>query len=274
MTQFGTTAVDLNQATYTRFFAYPGTAQPDAILVLVPGFEGGAMGFKPLAENLVSRALENGMHVEVWAYDRRGNQLEDRVGIAIAAAARDPEIALDWMFGAELGLPLHPALAGLGRRAQFHGPQADTAFIANWTSLVLSRDIDAIVVAARAAAANQNVFLGGHSAGTGFTARYAATDFDLSGLGPVEAGYAKLRGLVLLEGGGGSTGNALSSDTLDRIEAKFDGGLFGAVRDNAGRCVDGTTPCSIATEAVDCNGQVPPVCTEATTAYSLSLIHI
>ena len=109
---------------------------------------------------------------------------------------------------------------------------------------------------------NQNVFLGGHSAGTGFTARYAATDFNLTGVGRPNPGYAKLRGLVLLEGGGGSTGGApLTADTLDRIEAKFDGGLFGAVRDNAPRCVDGTTPCTIANEATDCAGQVPPKCT-------------
>ena len=115
-----------------------------------------------------------------------------------------------------------------------------------------------------------SVFLGGHSAGTGFTARYAATDFNLSGVGPADPGYAKLRGLVLLEGGGGSTGgNPLTSDTLDRIEAKFDGGLYGAVRDNAPRCVDGVTPCTIATEATDCAGKMPPVCTPASTAYAI-----
>ena len=119
-------------------------------------------------------------------------------------------------------------------------------------------------------ARNQNVFLGGHSAGTGFTARYAATDFNLTGVGPADPGYAKLRGLVLLEGGGGSTGGApLTADTLDRIEAKFDGGLYGAVRDNAPRCVDGVTPCTIATEAVDCGVEVPPKCTLPTTAYAI-----
>lgn len=269
MTQFGTLAVDLNQATYSRFTSFPGTAEPEAILILIPGFEGGAMGFKPLAENLVSRALENGRRIEVWAYDRRGNQLEDRAGIARAAAIRDPEIALDWLFGSELGLSLHPALSDLGRRAQFHNPQADTAFIAEWTSLVFSRDIDAIVDAARAAASNQNVFLGGHSAGTGFTARYASTDFDLTGGGPVDAGYAKLRGLVLLEGGGASTGAApLSEAQLDRIEDRADGGLFFAVRDNAPRCVDGT-PCTVATEATDCAGKGRGTCIAPVAAYSI-----
>lgn len=268
VTLFGGDDYDLNRATYSRFYIHPAATPPDAILILIPGFQGGAMGFKPLAENLVTRALENGLRVEVWAYDRRGNQIEDRAGVAIAVAARNPQIGLDWFFGGELGLPLHSALAGLGRRAVFHGPQAESAFIANWTPLVFSRDIDAIVTAAQSVAANQNVFLGGHSAGTGFAARYAATDFDLSGLGPAEPGFAKLRGLVLLEGGGGNAGSPLSEAQLDRIEDRADGGLFAAVRDNAPRCVDGT-PCTVATEAVDCAGKGKATCTSPTTAYSL-----
>jgi hypothetical protein len=130
------------------------------------------------------------------------------------------------------------------------------------------RDIDAVVAAARDTARNANVFL--HSAGTGFTARYAATDFNLSGEGPADPGYERVRGLVLLEGGGGSTAGApLTEDALDRIVARADGGLFGAVRDNAPRCVDGTTPCTVAGEAADCAGQTPPTCTPPTAAYSI-----
>jgi pimeloyl-ACP methyl ester carboxylesterase len=270
VTQLGDASFSLNNATYTRFFVQAGDTAPDAILVLVPGFEGGGASFKMLAENLVTRALENGLRLEVWAYDRRGNQIEDREGVTIAVDARDPQIALDWFFGSELGLPLHPALiSGPNRRAIIHDTQADTAFIANWTSLVFSRDIDAIVEAARGVAQNQNVFLGGHSAGTGFTARYAATDFDLTGGGPSEPGFGKLRGLVLLEGGGGSTaGGPPSEDQLDRIEDRADGGLFFAVRDGAPRCADGT-PCTVASEAVDCAGIGRGTCTEPTPAYAV-----
>ena len=271
LAQFGGTSFSLNNARYTRFRAHrPGVA-PDAILILVPGFEGGAMDFKILAENLIPRVAADGVALEIWAFDRRTNQLEDRAGILLAEAAGDPHAALDWFYGGELGLPLSPLLAPLGRRAVFYDTQADVPFIANWTNLVFSRDIDAVVAAADATVRNHNVFLGGHSAGTGFTARYAATDFNLTGAGAPEPGYAKLRGLVLLEGGGGSTSpaGAFTGDTLDRIEAKFDGGLFGAVRDNAPRCVDGTTPCTIATEATDCAGQTPPKCTEPTTAYAI-----
>jgi pimeloyl-ACP methyl ester carboxylesterase len=274
LTQFGGGSFTLNRARYTRYHYDVGGAAPNAILVLVPGFEGGAGGFKILAENLLRRALvDHGLVIEVWAYDRRTNQLEDLAGSDIAESLGDPQVALDWYFGGELGLTLHPALAaGPNRRAVFYNTSSDIPFLANWTPLVFSRDIDTIVQQARAAAQNQNVFLGGHSAGTGFAARYAATDFNLSGVGPADPGYAKLRGLVLIEGGGGSTGGTPpTADTLDRIEAKFDGGLFGAVRDGAPRCVDGTTPCSIATEAIDCVGQVPPKCTPQTTSYSVFL---
>lgn len=274
VTQFGGSDVSLNNARFTRFRLSPTATEPDAILILVPGFEGGANDFKILAENLIPRVLAgSGKVLEVWAYDRRSNQLEDTLGLDIAEALGDAQVGLDWLFGGELSLPLSPALAaGPNRRAQFHDAQAETAFIANWTPLTFSRDIDAIVEAARAVAKNGNVFLGGHSAGTGFAARYAATDFNLTGSGPADPGYAKLRGLVLLEGGGGSTGQTFSSDTLDRIEAKFDGGLFGAVRANAGRCVDGTTACTLANEATACAGQVPPKCTLPTTAYAASAI--
>jgi len=55
-------------------------------------------------------------------------------------------------------------------------------------------------------------------------------------------------------------------DTLDRIEAKFDGGLFGAVRDNAPRCVDGETACTIETETDDCDGLASRKCTPPTTS--------
>jgi pimeloyl-ACP methyl ester carboxylesterase len=276
ITQFGSADVSLNNARFTRFRLSATSTRPDAVLILIPGFEGGANDFKIFAENLIPRVFaEHGLVLEVWAYDRRSNQLEDAAGLDIAEAYADPLIALDWLFGTELTLPLSPALAaGPNRRAVFYNGQADTAFIANWTPLVFSRDIDAIVDRALAVAKNGNVFLGGHSAGTGFAARYASTDFNFTGTGPAEPGYAKLRGLVLLEGTAGSTAGApLTADTLDRIEAKFDGGLFGAVRDNAGRCVDGTTACTLANEGTACAGQTPPKCTLATGAYSTGLLN-
>jgi pimeloyl-ACP methyl ester carboxylesterase len=267
VTMFGGTSYDLNNATYTRYFCGDGSEVPGAILVLVPGFEGGASSFRILAESTIARARVRGLGLEVWAFDRRGHQIEDRAGLDIAEGAEDPLIALDWLYGGELGLTLHGSLS---RRAEFHNTSTDTAFMANWTSLVFSRDIDAVIEQARTTAVNQNVFLGGHSAGTGFTARYAATDFNLTGIGSPDPGYAKVRGLVLLEGGGGSTANdgALTAAQLDRIEDRADGGLFYAVRDNAPRCVDGTA-CTVATEAADCAGKGKEKCIAPVMAYSV-----
>ena len=273
LAQFGPGA-ELNNVTYTRWRLGGPVQQPDAIVVTVPGFGGGAGNFEALAENLILRALgDHGLVVELWGYDRRTEQLEDRAGALLAGTLGDPLVALDWYYGAELGLTLHPALAaGPNRRAVFYNTTSDVPFIADWTPLVFARDIDVVVQAARAVARNQNVFLGGHSAGTFFAARYASTDFNLSGVGPADPGYARLRGLMLFEGGGGTTATTpLTNDSLDRIEAKFDGGLFGAVRDGAPRCVDGVTPCTVANEATDCSGQLPPKCTPSSPAHGVIL---
>lgn len=263
--QFDGTSIDLNNSTYTRYHIDSRRLQPDAVLILVPGFEGGASDFQPLAEQLLPRALrESDLVLEVWAYDRRTDQLEDRSGLILAEQMSDEQMALDWLFGEELGLTLHPEL---DRRAVIYNSQDDIAFLANWTPLVFSLDIDAVVEAA-AEASKGNVFLGGHSAGTGFAARYASTDFELDGGGSADPGYTKLKGLVLLEGGGGSTlGNTPTEDTLDRIEARFDGGLFAAVRDGEPRCTDGT-PCTLDTESADCGHLANSKCTPSTLAYA------
>ncbi len=255
LAQFGSGEINLNQAIYTRYFlSNQDGAVPDAIIVLVPGFEGGAAGFYLLAENLLRRAAtQANLVLEVWAVDRRSSQLEDTVGLDIAEELDDPLVGLDFLFGDSLGLDLSPALVdGPNRRAVFYNSSSDTAFMAQWTPLVHSQDIDAVVEAARGAARDANVFLGGHSAGTGYTARYAATDFNLTG-GDPEPGYQKLRGLILLEGGGGGLASTAPDEaTLDMIEARFDGGLYGAVRDKAPRCIDGNTACAVATAAADC----------------------
>ncbi|MDH3483085.1 MAG: hypothetical protein OEM16_02560 [Myxococcales bacterium] len=269
--QFGGSDFDLNNARYTRYhLSDQAGSQPDAIVVLVPGFEGGASTFAVLAESLARRAKDASMIVETWAIDRRSNQLEDTAGLDLSEREQDPAIGLDFLFGQELGLALNETLASeLNRRAIFHNTTDDLAFMAQWTPLVHSQDIDAVIEAARSTARNANVFLGGHSAGTGYTARYAATDFNLDG-GPAEPGYAKVRGLIMLEGGGGSLSEDPPSDeVLDQIEAAFDGGLYGAVKSGEPRCIDGETACTPETEATDCAAFGNTSCTEPTNAYSV-----
>jgi cysteine-rich repeat protein len=236
-TQFGSTTFDLNRARFVRHYA-PGAGDPDAVLILVPGFAGGAHSLKGVSEHMVARAAEAGNIVlEVWAIDRRTNFLEDDAGAVLAESENDGRLALDWYFGDDLGFALDARLA---RRAVFHAG-SDLAFLANFTYRVFALDIDAMVEEALALPSAPTVFLGGHSLGTVFTARYAASDLD-AGAG-VEAGHAKLGGLVLFEGGGDSLPSAAPSDAaLDLVIAKADGGLFHAVASGAASCYDGT-PC-------------------------------
>ena len=272
---FGSEGPDLNNAVYTRYFLSDASEmQPDAILVLVPGFEGGASNFAILADQLMRRMREEtAMILEVWAMDRRSEQLEDRAGLELAEQEGDAYLALDFLFGEELGLALDPRLVdGPNRRLITYNASSDLAFIANWTPLVHSQDIESVVQLALSVVRNNNVFLGGHSAGAGYAARSAATDFDTDSE-TVDPGYHRLRGLVLLEGGGGAVADPVSEDTLNRIEARFDGGLFGAVRDQAPRCVDGITSCNIETETSDCAAFSNTACTLPTDAYADGLIN-
>jgi pimeloyl-ACP methyl ester carboxylesterase len=269
--QFGSADINFNQARYTRYFlSDKDNLQPDAILVLIPGFEGGASGFYLLAENLLRRAAtETNLVLEVWAFDRRSNQLEDTIGLDIAEELKDPLLGLNFLFGDALGLELsQPLVDGPNRRAVFYNNNSDTAFMAQWTPLVHSQDIDAVVEAARKVARSGNVFLGGHSAGSGFVARYAATDFNLAGGDPAP-GFKKLRGLLLIEGGGAGPSSETPDDaTLDLIEARFDGGLYGAVRDQMARCIDGQTSCSAETATTDCGAFENTSCVQRTSAYA------
>jgi hypothetical protein len=273
--QFGGGDFSLNNALYTRYYmSDQAEMQPDAILVMVPGFNGASANYPILAENLLPRIRdEYAMVVEVWAVSRRSLALQDRVGLELAESEQDIAIALDFGFGEELGLPLDPALEeGPNRRLITYNHSDDTAFFANWTQLVHSRDIDAIVAVAQDTARNNNVFLGGQSFGTGYVAAYAATDFNFTG-GEPDPGYAKLRGLVLLEGGGSSLSDQPPSEkVLDEIEARFDGGLYGAIRDQAPRCIDGVTACRKATEITDCAAFSNTSCTAPVPAFPAGLL--
>lgn len=226
--QFGRTDVNLNNVRYTRYALKANAGRPvDAVLVAVPGTLAASHSYLVLAENLVARMWkDHGKVVELWGVDRRSVQLQDMVGLQIAEQARSPQTALNFLYGDALGLPLDPKLT---RRAVFY-EGTDVPFMANWTPQVHSFDIDAVVERARAVARNGTVFLGGHSAGTGFVARYAATDFNLSGTGPAQPGYAKLAGLVLFEGPGGSlAATPPTAAQLDAVIAAADGGLYAAV---------------------------------------------
>ena len=99
-----------------------------------------------------ARAGATGSMLEVWAFDRRTNQLEDLVGARHRRGVREPARSRSTgSSAASSASPLHPAAGARARTGApvFYDTQADVPFIANWTNLVFSRDIDAVVDGAR-----------------------------------------------------------------------------------------------------------------------------
>jgi pimeloyl-ACP methyl ester carboxylesterase len=218
-------AVDLNRVHYVRTFRVPQSQPVDAILILIPGFLGGATTFDPLARDLVAAV---GARLEVWAVDRRPNQLEDqlgalhaRIGIqrgeyeALAEGAQfyfpdtdnspfgdfpgpgDFDIDLDGVLDDQT--PLEDAFGNTRLPVLFE--QDDVRFLAHWGIDLYMRDWKLLVDAARARVGEDGVVLiGGHSQGTTWASIFTAYDFEP---GPgVLAGHSLVDGLILLEGGG------------------------------------------------------------------------
>jgi hypothetical protein len=232
---------DLNQVDYVRTRFDNGSGAPArAIVILIPGFLGGATTFDPIARDLVAKF--NGS-IEVWAVDRRPNQLEDRLGARAALAgalepdclAQPPLPTCSIFVGAQFYAPdLDAAPTG-----DFPGPgdldldldgvfdpqgqleddfgvtrgplvlaQNDVRFMAYWGLDTYFRDWKLLVEDARAiVGASGVVLLGGHSQGTTWASTWAAYDFDPHPAVTV-AGHSLIDGLLLLEGGGAGTGAA------------------------------------------------------------------
>ena len=213
---------DLNRVEYVRTALASAGGPPRVIVILIPGFLGGAGTFDPIARDLVR---EYNGSLEVWAVDRRSSSLEDRRGAlharvgaetaggdlgairqAVAEGVRFyfPTSTLDLD---EDGMPDGPFT--LPDQVPADGPsgfqrmsQDDVrGFQAHWGVDTYVRDWRELVLAARAIVGEDGLVLfGGHSMGTTWTGVFAAYDFDP---GPgVEAGYQLVDGLLLLERGG------------------------------------------------------------------------
>ncbi len=160
----------------------PGTPGR-VVVVAMPGLFSGAAVFDTWARQLV--ASEPG--VEVWAVERRSNALEDREGIRRAIEEDDPQVALRYYAPGGEYLPIEPAWV---------------PYMAHWGLAVHLRDLQEVVLAARAEA--EVVLLAGHSLGAGIVSVYAAARIAPEQGGGI--GEDHVDGLILLDGSVGRTG--------------------------------------------------------------------
>lgn len=205
----------LNAVQVVRYRVDTGGAAPRparAIIVLVPGFLGGAGSFDALARAIVRRSTADAP-LEAWAVDRRANLLEDRAGLEAALAAQDANLVGGYYFDGQ-------AVDG----GTFPGfvSQADVPFASEWGVASTMADLRAVLERVPAAERKGRVVLAGHSLGASLAAQYAA--WDLDGV----AGHEELAGLVLVDGVTGEEGAPLAL-TRDEYETTgVQGGVMGS----------------------------------------------
>ena len=172
-------------AKYDKVFVSEfGPASAKRVLVLMPGFEGGAGDFTLDAKYLTKRIP----NLQVWAIDRRTQALESSKVFEQALAGK---VTLQQMFDYYLGW-----LTNGGKPANHFNFLDPTKyeFAKEWGLPVALDDERQVVLAARDGGKRQ-VILGGHSLGASMTAAYASWNFN------GHPGYKDVDGLVLIDGG-------------------------------------------------------------------------
>jgi dienelactone hydrolase len=152
------------------------------VLVLVPGYYGGAGDFTLDARELVRRIPG----LQVWAVDRRSEALEDTSRFEDALADRiTVQQAIDYYLGWLTNPAQQPHFQPLD--------QSRFGFAKQWGLSLALQDVRRVVLSAKRQ--GKRVILGGHSLGASMTVAYASWDFD------GHPGYRDLDGLVLIDGG-------------------------------------------------------------------------
>ena len=188
---------------FIHFVRYrPATPDPkpkpaNAVLVLMPGYMGGANEFEYMGRQLVSMAEAEGRgSLEVWAIDRRPNCLEDLTGMNAAEEAGelpDPQIAVDYYYS---GTTIQ------GNKFKGFLKEEDVPFLSGFGLKLAMEDVYKIITTKIPNPEDRmkTVFIGGHSLGTPLTALFAGWDFDGNPNTLEDAGYRNCAGLILLDG--------------------------------------------------------------------------
>jgi hypothetical protein len=164
-----------------------GSAKARNVLVLNPGTSASAAYFAPLGKTIVEK-LPNW---QVWAVERRENQLEDH---SVLDRAKDGTVSGQALFDYYLGWINNTAITS---HFQFIN-DADVAYAREWGMRTEIEDL-ALVVKEAKRGHNRRVVMGGHSLGGSITTAFATWDFR------GKPGAKKLKGLVFIDGGSSPT---------------------------------------------------------------------
>jgi pimeloyl-ACP methyl ester carboxylesterase len=163
-----------------------GPKKAHNVLVLNPGTSASAAYFKPLASLIVKKT--SGW--QVWAVERRENQLEDQ---SVVDQAKDGSATTQRLFDYYLGYLTDPSVTDHFQSI----PDADVGFARDWGMNVEIQDLRRVVK--KAQKRGGKVVVGGHSLGGSITSAYATWDFN------GKPGAKGLSGLVFIDGGSSPT---------------------------------------------------------------------
>jgi pimeloyl-ACP methyl ester carboxylesterase len=189
---------ELDKAFFVRY-SLPKTAKARAVVILMPGFLGGATNFDRLARSIVAKDPS----VEVWAVDRRSNQLEEHVVLQEALSKASPMLA--WQY--------HIRDAGKPNGFSPKNPK-ELKFMGFWGLQVHLEDLRRVILQARTI--SDKVLLGGHSLGAVMVSLYAGWDFAGT------PGHKDIDALILLDGVAGRTSNENGTS-----QAEYQAGVTG-----------------------------------------------
>ena len=159
-----------------------GPSSAKTVLVLVPGYSGGAGTFNIVGPELADRVPG----LQVWAVDRRSQALEDTS--VFERGLRD-QATLKQVFDYYVGWITDGSV-----QPRYSPPPTESLrFAAEWGLPTHLRDLRNVVRSARRG--GRRVILGGHSLGASTAAIYASWDFG------GRPGYKDLDGIVLIDGG-------------------------------------------------------------------------
>jgi len=168
----------LDKVTVTKI----GPASARRVLVLMPGYYGGAGDFLLVGRDIARRVPD----LEVWAVDRRSQPLEDT---RVFDAARGGRTSVRRAFDYYIGWLDDQTIAD-----HFEAQDERTlGFARRWGVRVALEDVRRVILSAKRR--GKRVILGGHSLGASLTTIYATWDFN------GRPGYLDVEGLVLIDGG-------------------------------------------------------------------------
>ena len=202
--------------TYTRWRNAKGpkkATKAHSVIVLMPGFLGGATTFDVVARNTIRAAAKRKRNIEVWGLDRRANCLEDLHGVHAAQRARSIQPAFDYYYG---GKEVE------GKRFPGFTSNQDGKFLEGFGLERTVRDWYTVLVRDYPSQAKraQRVVCGGHSLGGPLTAAFASWDFDGNRETTADAGYNQCAALVGfdttvdIDGSGGGMAGAGAANGL------------------------------------------------------------